>query len=134
MSDVTALGFDYGERQIGVAVGQSISRTATPLTTLAAHAGQPNWIDIQNLIREWRPEILIVGKPSTADGKPHSLVPAIERFAGRLHGRFGLPVEFVDERLSSYEAQAITKSRNCPVDAVAACFILETWLNLPSAA
>lgn len=134
MSGVTALGFDYGERRIGVAVGQSISRTATPLTTLPAHAGQPNWIDIQNLIREWRPEILIVGKPSTADGKPHSLLSAIERFAGRLRGRFGLPVEFVDEHLSSHEAQAVTKSRDHSLDAMSARLILETWLNLPSAA
>jgi putative Holliday junction resolvase len=134
VSDVTALGFDYGERRIGVAVGQSISRTATPLMTLPAHAGQPNWNDVQNLIREWGPEVLIVGKPSTMDGNPHPLLPAVERFAGRLHGRFGLPIEFVDERLSSHEAQAVTKLRDTSLDAMSARLILETWLTMQSTA
>ena len=128
------MGFDFGERRIGIAVGQSISRTATPLLTLSAHAGQPDWAHVQRLIDEWRPDVLIVGKPSTLDGAPHGLLPAIERFAGRLRGRFGLAVEFVDERLSSHEALTTERTSRVTLDAVAASLIAETWLNLPATA
>ena len=134
MSAITALGFDFGQTRIGVAIGQSISRTASPLATLTARAGQPDWTEIQRLISEWRPDLLIVGRPTTADGAPHPLAPAIERFAGRLQGRFGLPIEYVDERLSSHEALSARRSRRATLDAVAARLILETWLNSPRAA
>lgn len=124
----TALGFDFGERRIGVAVGQSVTRTASPLATLAARDGQPDWAALQKLVTAWRPDVLVVGLPSTADGAAHPLAAAIARFARRLEGRFGLKVEFVDERLSSHAAAELARDGRHGVDAHAAALILETWL------
>lgn len=124
----TALGFDYGERRIGVAVGQTVTRTANPLATLAARDGQPDWAAVRRLVQEWRPDVLVVGRPTTADGAPHALAEAIARFARKLEGRFGLRVEFVDERLSSHAAAALARSGRHGVDAHAAALVLETWL------
>lgn len=129
----TVLGFDYGQRRIGVAVGQTITRTATPLETLPARAGQPDWALVGKLIATWRPARLVVGLPATADGAPHPLAAAIARFGRRLQGRFGLVVEYIDERLSSHEAAALCRGSAQDVDAMAARLILETWLNLPRA-
>lgn len=124
----TALGFDFGEKRIGVAVGQTVSRTASALVTLPAHHGQPDWAVLERLLREWQPDILVLGMPTTADGNPHPLAPAIERFARRLQGRFGKAVAFVDERLSSWEAESQARDSRHGVDALAARAILETWL------
>lgn len=128
MSTVTALGFDYGERRIGVAVGQSLTRTAEALVTLPVRHGQVDWPAIAQLIDTWRPQQLVVGLPGTEDGQPHANADAIARFARRLHGRFKLPVAFVDERLSSYAASEDPDTRRVGLDAVAARLILETWL------
>jgi putative Holliday junction resolvase len=125
--DETVLGFDYGERRIGVAVGQTVSRTASPLRTLPAKSGQPDWVVVAKLLAEWKPNRAVVGLPTTADGAPHPVVEAARRFARRLHGRFGLPVVFVDERLSSHAAAERTRDVDA-LDAMAACVILETWL------
>ena len=123
----TVLGFDHGVKRIGVAVGQTLTRTATPLTTLPAHAGQPDWNTVARLIAEWQPEYLVVGMPGTTDGAPHPLAPGIIRFAHRLEGRFNLPIQFIDERLSSHFA-ASQRVKRVTLDAVAAQLILETWL------
>lgn len=128
MSSVTALGFDYGERRIGVAVGQSVTRSAQALVTLQVRNGQIDWPAIAKLVAEWRPQQLVLGMPTNDDGQPHVNAPAIERFARRLHGRFQLPVAFVDERLSSYAANEDPDTRRVGLDAVAARLILETWL------
>lgn len=124
----TALGFDYGMRRIGVAVGQTVTRTASPLATLPARDGQPDWTAVRRLIDTWQPDVLVVGLPTTADGSPHALAAPITRFARRLAGRFGLAVEFVDERLSSHAAAALACDSRHGVDAHAAALILETWL------
>ncbi|MSR14735.1 MAG: Holliday junction resolvase RuvX [Gammaproteobacteria bacterium] len=124
---VTALGFDYGVKRIGIAVGQTLTKTATPLVTLPARAGQPDWQVLGRLLAEWRPDYLVVGMPSAADGQAHPLEAAIKRFGGRLLGRFGLPVLYVDERLSSHVASTMTNGS--AIDAMAARLILETWLN-----
>ena len=128
MSTVTALGFDYGERRIGVAVGQSLTRTAEALVTLPVRHGQVDWPAIARLIDTWRPQQLVVGLPGTDDGQPPANADAIARFARRLNGRFKLPVAFVDERLSSYAASEDPDTRRVGLDAVAARLILETWL------
>lgn len=127
----TVLGFDFGERRIGVAVGQTVTRTATPLVTLTARAGQPDWTALERLIRDWQPTRLVVGLPSTADGVPHPLAAAITRFGRRLHGRFGLPVAYIDERLSSHLAATHCAGDRQVLDAIAAALILETWLTTP---
>ena len=128
MSTVTALAFDYGERRIGVAVCQSQTRTAQALVTLVVRNGQVDWPAIAELVEQWQPQQLVVGLPATDDGQPHSNAAPIARFARRLHGRFHLPVAFVDERLSSYAASEDPDTRRVGLDAVAARLILETWL------
>lgn len=127
---VTALGFDYGTRRIGVAVGQTVSGTAQALVTIAVHNGRPDWDAIARVIAEWQPQQLVLGRPERVDDGVHGLTATIERFARRLNGRFGLPVAFVDERLSSYAAQDDPAVASRGLDAVAARLILESWLAL----
>lgn len=122
------LGFDYGTERIGVAVGQSLTGTATPLETLAVRRGRPDWDRVRVLLDQWQPAALVVGTPLNMDGTPQPLGARADRFARQLAGRFGLPVHRADERLSSVEArQRLGRSRD--LDAVAAQVILETWLS-----
>ncbi|HIP53334.1 MAG TPA: Holliday junction resolvase RuvX [Chromatiales bacterium] len=128
----TLMGFDYGPRKIGVAVGQQVTNTASPLTTLRAVQDKPDWAGIGALIEEWRPSLLIVGLPLNMDGSEMPLTGRARRFARQLEGRYRLPVELVDERLSSRAARermgGQIKSIE-EIDAVAAQLILETWLS-----
>lgn len=130
------LAFDYGTKVIGVAYGQTLTSTTQALTPLKAQDGIPNWELIQKLVDEWQPHLLIVGLPLNMDGSPSELSQRAEKFARRLTGRFGLPTEMVDERLSSFEAkgQVIeqTGSRDFKqhaVDSIAATLILQSWLE-----
>lgn len=132
----TVLAFDYGTRWIGVAVGQSITATASPLSPLQARDGVPDWQQLEKLIAEWRPQRLVVGKPLNMDGSESELSRRADKFARRLHGRFGLPVAQCDERLSSFEAKGQIleqkgsrefKSEN--VDSLSAVLILESWFR-----
>lgn len=123
------MAFDYGLRRIGVAVGQTVSRTATPLTVVAVReGGQPRWDSVQDLLDEWRPDRLVVGMPETADGTASSLQDPIERFANQLRGRTALPVDFVTEHLSSWAAGDAGLD-HAGLDAGAATMILETWFE-----
>ncbi|NEX22281.1 Holliday junction resolvase RuvX [Thiorhodococcus mannitoliphagus] len=131
----TLLGFDFGPRKIGVAVGQMITRSATPLTTLRSRNDRPDWEQIQRLIQDWKPSALILGLPYNMDDTEVDWSPRVHRFARQLQGRFGLPVHLVDERLTSIEAHrqlSARPGRKPPtreaVDAAAAALILETWL------
>jgi putative Holliday junction resolvase len=134
----TLLGFDYGARRIGVAVGQTLTGTASPLATIEC-GDRPDWDAIGALIAEWRPQRLIVGLPRHLDGRDHELKPVIERFARQLEGRFGLPVALVDERLTSAEANARLvetrqkgrrkKIRKDEIDRLSAAILLETWMS-----
>lgn len=125
----TLLGFDYGSKRIGVAVGQTVTGTASPLQTLAVKHGRPDWEALTTLIELWAPEALVVGMPCNSDGSAHSLSPRIRRFCRQLEGRYHLPVHQIDERLSSDEASR--RGAGIDVDAVAAQVILETWLGNP---
>jgi putative Holliday junction resolvase len=128
----TLLGFDYGPRKIGVAVGQTVTRTASPLAILRAVREQPDWNGISRLIDLWRPEALVVGLPFNMDDSEAEPAPLARRFARRLEGRYGLRVILVDERLTSLEAlgRLRGKSKNTSdLDAMAAKLILETWLS-----
>ena len=139
MSAQTLLGFDYGARRIGVAVGQTLTGTASPLATVECRDSGPDWDTISALIREWRPQRLIVGLPRHLDGREHELKPVVERFARQLEGRFGLPVSLVDERLTSAEASARLvetrqkgrrrKIRKDEIDRLSAAILLETWMS-----
>lgn len=126
--DFYVLGFDYGTRRIGVAVGQTLTGRATPLEILRARNHKPDWDGISRLIRHWQPARLVVGLPLYEDGTPSDMSAAAERFARQLHGRFQLPVEHIDEYLSSHAA-AERAAKEKELDAVAAQVILESWLN-----
>lgn len=128
----TLLGFDFGTRRIGIAVGQTLTGTATPLTTLDSRNSQPDWNGISALIEEWKPVALVVGYPVDTDGTDNPIMERVKKFARQLQGRYHLPVHFIDETLTSIEAARYTgpkfasEGRN---DATAAAIILETWLN-----
>lgn len=120
------LAFDYGLRHIGVAVGQTVTGTATPLTTVAARDGRPDWPAIDKLVSEWRPTAVIVGLPLNMDDSESPMSERVRRFARQLGQRTRLPVRLVDERLTSYAARSAGPSQS---HAHAAALIAETWLN-----
>lgn len=130
------IAFDFGTKNIGVAYGQSVTATATELKPLPARDGVPNWEDIGKLLQEWQATRLIVGLPLNMDGSNSELSQRARKFGNRLHGRFGLPVDMVDERLTTREAKQEAETRghrgnyaNNPVDSIAARLILESWFN-----
>ncbi len=130
------LGFDYGSKQIGVAVGQAITGQARELCILRAQNGVPDWQKVEALIKEWQPDAIIVGLPLNMDGTKSEMSDRAEKFARRLNGRFNLPVHTHDERLTTYEAkgQRLQQGQNSgyrerPVDALAAALLLQGWLE-----
>ena len=128
----TVLGFDYGTYKIGVAVGQRLTGSATPLVTLTAVNQKPDWRAIGQLIDRWDPDTLVVGLPYDMDDTEAEVAAAARRFARQLAGRFGRRVSLVDERLTSKEAEQLAGARRRKpdhIDAIAAKLILETWLS-----
>ncbi|NOR51896.1 MAG: Holliday junction resolvase RuvX, partial [Gammaproteobacteria bacterium] len=99
------LGFDFGEKRIGVAIGQELTGTARGIATLTSKNRQPDWDAISHLIEQWHPDLLVVGAPLHMDGTEQPLTHLAYRFGNRLSGRYNLPVERIDERLTSYEAE-----------------------------
>lgn len=141
---LTVLAFDYGVRKVGAAVGNSVSGTARPLATLHYVAHDTLFGAIARLVAQWQPDLLVVGRPLAQDGGPCEMTGAADRFARRLAGRLGLPVERVDERFSSVGAasallqeheQALMPGRRRPrrlpdsEDATAAAIILRQYLD-----
>ena len=130
------MGFDFGTKSIGIATGQEITGSASPLTSLKANEGIPDWAQIEKLLKEWQPDLLIVGLPLNMDGTEQEMTQRARKFGQRLHGRVGFQVEFKDERLTTTDAKArlfeqggykaLGKSR---VDAVSAQLILESWME-----
>ena len=135
----TLLAFDYGLKRIGVAVGQALTGTASPLHALTARDGTPDWDAIAHLIGEWRPAAIVTGVPYNMDDSRQEMTDRAERFSRQLHGRFNLPVYLVDERLSSLEGEDRLRTARqqgrrgriakAEIDSAAACVLLETWLN-----
>ncbi|WP_316678912.1 Holliday junction resolvase RuvX [uncultured Tolumonas sp.] len=136
MGNRSLMGFDFGTRSIGIATGQEITGTASPLTSLKANDGIPDWSQLEKLLKEWQPDLLVVGLPLNMDGTEQEMTVRARKFGQRLHGRFGFQVEFKDERLTTTDAKArlfehggykaLGKSR---VDAVSAQLILESWME-----
>ncbi len=122
----TLLGFDFGMRRIGVAVGQMITRTANPVAVLNARDGVPNWEHVQELIDTWNIDAIVVGIPLNMDGSKQPVTFAAQRFANKLSSRYGLPVYTVDERLTTVEAK---RHQQTELDSYAAKLILEQWLR-----
>ena len=128
------MAFDFGLRQIGVATGNCLLGTTASLPILRAKDGIPDWRALENLVKEWCPDMLVVGEPLNMDGSDSELSALATKFARRLHGRLGLRVAMVDERLSSFEAKHESRERGHrgdfkrkPVDSLAAELILRTW-------
>ncbi|MBT9527587.1 MAG: Holliday junction resolvase RuvX [Rhizobacter sp.] len=119
------LAFDFGTKRVGVASGNTLTRTATPLRTVAAE-GDARFVALGALIAEWQPDALVVGVPFHPDGAAHDNTARAQRFARQLHGRFKLPVHEVDERYTTTEAHSHGAS---DVDAASAAIILEQFLR-----
>lgn len=130
------MAFDFGTRRIGVASGQEMLGTGKPLTMLPARDGVPDWEQIDRLLKEWQPDRVLVGLPLNMDDTENDMCARARKFGKRLHGRFHVEVEMVDERLTSFEAKgdvmASGGSRDFGRDGVddrAAVLILETWFH-----
>ncbi|MEH6515532.1 MAG: Holliday junction resolvase RuvX [Halioglobus sp.] len=132
----TVMAFDFGLRQIGVAVGNCLLETSQPLDIVRARDGMPDWSAIEALLQEWQPDLLLIGDPLNMDGTDSDLGARAQKFSRRLHGRFGLEVALVDERLTSFEAKQTLQAqghkgnyKNQPADSVAAELILQSWMR-----
>ena len=127
----TYLGFDYGEQYTGIAVGQTISKSASPLAIVKTRQADL-WPEIDRLVAEWRPTGMVIGMPVTADGDISTIHKKIRKFIGQLQQRYQVDTFTIDERLSSYAAADLlsaTTNRKIPrLDDTAAAVILETWL------
>lgn len=127
----TLLGFDYGRLRTGVAVGQTLTGTASALVTLHSRGTKPDWDGIDKLISEWQPDALVVGVPVHMDGTEQEMTAAARKFGRQLKARYNLPVYEADERLSSAEAEQNLGSSldKAAIDREAARLILQGWLN-----
>lgn len=133
--DGTLIGFDFGERRIGVAVGETSTRIANPLGAIDAVANEARFEAIGRIVEEWRPKAFVVGIPHHSDESEHAIARLAEKFARRLRARYNLPVEFIDETLTSAIAESqlretrTRKARKSDVDALAATMILQSYLD-----
>ncbi|MBO9357036.1 Holliday junction resolvase RuvX [Bordetella petrii] len=128
MPEETLLAFDFGEKKIGIAIGNTLTRQARPLEIIFSEVREARFARIAQLLQEWRPQRVIVGLALAADGGEQPATARCRRFANQLHGRYGLAVELVDERGSSMEAQRLLGT-HAPDDAVAAAVILQRYLD-----
>jgi putative Holliday junction resolvase len=138
VSPQLVLAFDFGRRRIGVACGDTLSRSASPLAAVANSAAGAPWSAVDTLMRDWKPDLIVVGLPYNTDGSESGMSAEVRAFAAELARRYALPVRLVDERYSSLEAGARLKAgreagvrkrrvTKADVDAAAACVILERW-------
>jgi len=136
LSTHTYLGFDYGTKHLGIAVGGSASGRAEALASASVRQGVPDWTLLDRLIAEWQPAALIVGLPLNMDDSENAMTRAARKFGHRLQGRYNLPVHLVDERLTSVDAKNTLvesrvpwKQRKARVDKLAAQTILQAYLD-----
>lgn len=135
-SPTTLLGFDFGTKSIGVATGQMVTATAQPLAAIKATDGIPNWDTIEKVIREWHPDLVVIGLPLNMDGTEQAVTQRAKKFANRLNGRFGVKIALQDERLTTASAKefifanggykALDKGK---IDSISAALILESWME-----
>ena len=132
----TILGFDFGEKRIGVAVGNTVTSQAQALTTLHVESNAARLGAVEKLVAEWQPASFVIGQPEHADGQPHDVAHLAKKFGNRLTERFRLPVAYINETLSSVEASSILGARGvkgiaqrAEIDAVAAQVILQSYLD-----
>jgi putative Holliday junction resolvase len=123
---LTVMAFDYGTRRVGVAVGNSVTKAGQALKTITAPSSGALFQEIERLLKEWQPDQLVVGRPVHPDGSPHEMTAKAVRFGNQLHGRFQLPVAWVDERYTSVVLEGDTKMHD-NLDAHSAALILEQY-------
>lgn len=136
LGERTAIGFDFGKKYIGVAVGQEITGTASALGSVKAKEGIPHWESLEQYLSDWQPDYIVVGLPLNMDGTEQQLTKDARKFGNRVFGRFGIPVEFKDERLTTAAAKeqlfASGGYRNLSkdnVDAESAKLIIESFFE-----
>jgi len=125
---MTVMAFDYGTRRVGVAVGNSVTGNGQALKTIAAPSSDSLFKEIENLLKEWQPDCLVVGKPVHPDGTEHAMTAKATRFGNQLHGRFNLAVDWVDERYTSAVLEGESDMQD-NLDAHSAVLILEQYFS-----
>jgi len=132
----TIVGFDFGKKYIGVAVGQEITGTASPLGSIKATNGIPHWESLSNYLAEWQPDLIVVGLPLNMDGSEQQLTLDAKKFGNRISGRYGLKVEFQDERLTTADAKerlfaqgGYKNLKKDNIDAESAALIIESFFE-----
>ncbi|WP_265556838.1 Holliday junction resolvase RuvX [Serratia grimesii] len=136
MTNRTIIAFDFGTKSIGAAIGQELIGSARALAAFKAQEGKPDWQKIEKLLKEWQPDLVVVGLPLNMDGTEQLVTEQARKFANRLHGRFGVQIALHDERLSTVEARANLFDRGGfraldkgSVDSASAVVILESWFE-----
>ena len=123
------LAFDFGTKKIGVAVGQTSTFTSSPLQVISSKDNKVNWNEIIILLDEWKPELIIVGKPLNMDGTDSEIMKEVDRFFLKLKKIYDAKYEYIDERLTTFEARQILEDRNSLVDASAAKILIDNWFE-----
>jgi len=136
MTNQTIMAVDYGTGSIGFAIGQQLTGTASPLKAVKAKDGTPNWDEVEKLLKEWLPDLVVVGLPLNMDGTEQPMTARAKKFAKRLHGRFGVQVTTHDERLTTVDAKAHLFERGGyrnlkkgNIDSQSAVVILESYFE-----
>ena len=124
------VAFDFGEKKIGVAVGQTSTYTSSPLQVIFNNHDKVNWNEISILLEEWKPELILVGKPLNMDGTDSEIMKKVDAFYKKLESLYDAKFEYIDERLTTFEARDILKENNVEtVDANAAKILIDNWFN-----
>ena len=123
------VAFDFGTKKIGVAVGQTSTFTSSPLQVISSKDNKVNWNEIIILLDEWKPELIIVGKPLNMDGTDSEIMKEVDRFFLKLKNIYDAKYEYIDERLTTFEARQILEDRNSLVDASAAKILIDNWFE-----
>jgi putative Holliday junction resolvase len=124
------ISFDFGTKKIGVAVGQTETRTSSPFQIVFSKNNKVNWDEIESIVNEWKPNLILVGKPLNMDGSDSDMMEKVDIFYKKLEKISKIPCEYVDERLTSFEArESLTEIKKDLIDAHAAKILIEQWLN-----
>ena len=125
------IAFDYGEKKIGVAVGQTSTNTSSPLQIIFNKDNKTNWISISSLLDEWKPDLILLGKPLNMDGSDSEIMKKVDKFYKELKSIYYADIEFVDERITTFEAREILKDeKHDNVDAHAAKILIDNWFDI----
>ena len=125
------IAFDYGEKKIGVAVGQTATNTSSPLQIIFNKENNINWVSISSILDEWKPDLILIGKPLNMDGSESEMMKKINKFYIKLKSIYDADIEFVDERLTTFEAREILKDeKHDNVDAHAAKILIDNWFDI----